>query len=61
MANRTPTKKAKALSLHIGLDAVSAKAYAGWTGPLAACEFDAHDMEAIARSRGIKPTKLLTK
>jgi len=51
----------KALSLHIGLNAVSGAAYAGWTGPLAACEFDANDMAAIAKSKGMKPTVLLTK
>ena len=53
--------EAKALSLHIGLNAVSAAAYSGWEGPLAACEFDANDMAALAKSRGIKPTVLLTK
>ncbi len=51
----------KALSLHIGLNAVSGAAYSGWTGPLAACEFDANDMAAIAKSKGMKPTVLLTK
>ena len=52
---------AKAISLHIGLNGVSAAAYSGWDGPLAACEFDAHDMAAIAKSKGMKPTVLLTK
>jgi metacaspase-1 len=51
----------RARSLHLGLNAVSAAAYSGWEGPLAACEFDAHDMAAIARSKGIEPTVLLTK
>ncbi len=51
----------EALSLHIGLNAVSGSAYGGWTGPLAACEFDARDMAAIARQKGIKSTVLLTK
>jgi hypothetical protein len=55
------TKKAKGLSLHIGLNGVAASAYGGWDGPLAACEFDANDMAAIAKSQGIKPTVLLTK
>jgi hypothetical protein len=61
---RTPslsTGKAKALSLHIGLNAVSPAAYGGWSGDLAACEFDAKDMAAIATSRGMKATLLLTK
>jgi len=63
MATSTPssTSKAKAMSLHIGLNAVSPAAYGGWSGELAACEFDAKDMAAIAKSQGIKSTVLLTK
>ena len=57
MANAKP----QALSLHIGLNAVSAAAYEGWDGPLAACEFDANDMAALATTQGMKPTVLLTK
>ena len=52
---------ARGLSLHIGLNSVSGAAYGGWTGPLAACEFDANDMAAIAKSKGMKPTVLLSK
>jgi hypothetical protein len=52
---------AKAISLHIGLNAVDPKAYGGWSGPLAACEFDANDMAAVANSKGMKATVLLTK
>ncbi len=59
MANKTNTTKA--LSLHIGLNAVNPDAYGGWDGPLAACEFDAHDMAALAKKRGMAPTVLLTK
>ncbi len=55
------TNKGKAMSLHIGLNAVSPAAYGGWDGPLAACEFDANDMAAVAKSRGMKSTLLLTK
>ena len=61
------TKKAEArssgkgLSLHAGLNAVNPTAYGGWDGPLAACEFDANDMAAIAKSKGMKSTILLTK
>lgn len=61
------TKKASAattargMSLHIGLNSVGAAHYQGWTGPLAACEFDAKDMAALAKGRGIVPTVLLTK
>jgi hypothetical protein len=64
MATKTgtaATRKPKAMSLHIGLNEVSGAAYAGWTGPLAACEFDANDMAAIAKAKGMKSTVLLTK
>lgn len=69
MATTTKTRRAAArgartargLGLHIGLNEVSAAGYAGWTGPLAACEFDARDMAAIARAQGLAPTVLLTK
>jgi len=53
-------KPARGLSLHIGLNTVSAAAYEGWTGPLAACENDANDLAALARKQGMKPTVLLT-
>lgn len=55
------TPQPRALSLHLGLNVVSAAAYEGWTGPLAACEFDANDMAALAKGKGMKPTVLLTK
>jgi hypothetical protein len=51
---------AKGLSVHVGLNAVDPTHYAGWAGPLAACEFDARDMESIARANGFQPTVLLT-
>jgi hypothetical protein len=35
--------------------------YSGWSGPLAACEFDAHDMAALATAQKITPTVLITK
>ena len=59
--NQTATAKAQGLSLHIGLNSVSGAAYSGWSGPLAACEFDANDMAAIAKAKGMKPSVLLTK
>ncbi len=55
------TGATRALSVHIGLNAVGADSYGGWTGPLAACEFDANDMAAIAKAKGMRPTVLLTK
>ena len=56
-----PTRKPKALSIHLGLNAVSAAHYEGWTGDLVACEADANDMAAIAKAAGMKTTVLLTK
>lgn len=50
---------ANGLSLHIGLNFVDPKHYAGWDGELAACEADADDMEAIAQSCGYESSKLL--
>ena len=58
-ATRSP--KPKALSVHIGLNAVSAAHYEGWSGELNACEFDANDMAAIAKASGMSSTVLLTK
>ena len=58
---RASVSKARAVSLHIGLNTVSASAYGGWTGPLASCEFDANDLAALARAQGIKASVLLTK
>ena len=52
---------AKATSIHLGLNAVDPKHYAGWSGDLVACEFDAKDMAAIAHAAGMTSTVLLTK
>ena len=60
-SSKAAVAQPKGLALHIGLNAVSPAAYGGWDGPLAACEFDANDMAAIAKSKGMKPTVLLTK
>jgi len=51
---------ARGLSLHVGLNTVDPKHYGGWDGALRACEFDARDMEALARARGFEPTVLLS-
>lgn len=63
MASRSiaTSSQPKGISLHIGLNSVSAAAYGGWDGPLSACEFDAHDMADIAKSNGMKSSVLLTK
>ncbi len=52
--------RGRAISLHIGLNSVKASAYGGWNGPLAACEFDASDMAALATAQGMKAKLLLT-
>jgi metacaspase-1 len=51
----------KGLSLHIGMNGVDPKHYAGWSGPLLACEQDAHDMAALAGSKKMRSTQLLTR
>lgn len=49
-------------SLHIGLNAVDPKQYSGWDGQLTACEFDAKDMQALAKKHRFVSTSLrLTK
>lgn len=57
----TKTAMPKAQSLHRGLNRVDTAAYEGWDGPLSAREFDANDMAAIARTKGMRPTVPLTK
>ena len=54
---RTP----RAMSLHIGLNAVDPRHYSGWSGRLAACEYDANDMATIASSRKMSSSVLLTR
>lgn len=62
MATKTSAAaKPRGLSLNIGLNSVNPSHYGGWTGDLAACEFDAKDMAALATGRGIKARQLLTK
>jgi metacaspase-1 len=52
-------------SIHIGLNRVDPAHYQDeygnpWDGTLAACEFDAHDMQALAAAQGFKTQILLT-
>ena len=51
---------ARGISLHLGLNAVDPSHYNGWDGTLAACEFDAKDMHAIAATAGFTSSLLLT-
>ncbi|MDX1170775.1 peptidase C14, caspase catalytic subunit p20 [Sinorhizobium medicae] len=61
---RTTSSRAKdgptGRSLHVGLNSVSTAHYAGWEGPLRACEFDANDMQEIASALGYHTKSLLT-
>jgi hypothetical protein len=59
--SHSSARKSQARSLHIGLNSVDPAHYGGWSGELAACEFDAEDMAAIAREQGMESTVLLTK
>jgi hypothetical protein len=52
---------AKGLALTIGLNSVDPKHYGGWSGDLNACEADAEDMAAIAKSRKFTVKSLMTK
>jgi hypothetical protein len=58
---RASTKKGGGAALHLGLNAVDPAHYAGWSGPLNACEQDARDMAAVAKKSGIKSSTLLTR
>lgn len=51
----------KGVSVHVGLNGVDPAHYAGWAGPLTACEFDAEDMKALAEKQGFSASLLLTK
>lgn len=46
-------------SIHIGLNRVDPNHYAGWSGPLLACEADAEDMQAIATQMNYESTHTL--
>ena len=50
---------AKGYSLHLGLNSVDSQKYDGWDGQLNACENDAKDMAAIAKSQKFSQSKLL--
>ncbi|MFD2567758.1 caspase family protein [Pseudotenacibaculum haliotis] len=49
----------KGYSLHIGLNYIDPMHYGGWDGKLNACEYDAHDMESIAKSLGYSTKTLI--
>lgn len=49
----------QAISIHLGLNALDAAAYHGWSGPLRGCENDARAMQKIADARGFISRLLL--
>jgi metacaspase-1 len=51
---------AQGMSLHIGVNEVDPDHYAGWSGPLVACEADARDYQTIAAARSFESRILLT-
>ena len=55
-----PSRPPTAVSLHIGLNSVNPANYSGWSGPLKACEADAHDMAALAVVQKMTAATLLT-
>lgn len=59
-ATEDATPRPRAMSLHIGLNAVNARHYGGWDGVLLGAENDATDLARLARRRGIEPTVLVT-
>jgi metacaspase-1 len=50
---------ATGLSIHLGLNHVDPVHYEGWDGALAACEADARDMCALARTQGFTTAAFL--
>jgi len=54
------TRRAKGISLHIGLNQVDPAHYEGWDGALQGCENDAHDLAEIAESAGFESSLLLS-
>jgi hypothetical protein len=55
------TASAENMAIAIGLNSVDPESYAGWNGPLQACENDAKDMAHIAETQGYSAKVLLTK
>jgi len=50
----------KGIALHIGVNRVDPDHYAGWSGPLKACEADADTVMDIAASQGFQCRLLKT-
>jgi metacaspase-1 len=52
---------AEGITINIGLNQVDADHYGGWSGDLVACEFDAKDMNGIAKANGFHGKTILTR
>jgi hypothetical protein len=50
----------KGVSIHIGVNEVDPGHYAGWSGPLVACEADADDLAELAEAQGFSTTVIMT-
>ena len=50
---------ARGISIHIGVNRVDPAHYQGWSGELGACEYDANDMAALAKGRGLETRHVL--
>lgn len=51
---------AKGISIHIGINQIDSNHYDGWNGELFACEYDAKDIESIAKTQGFESKLFLT-
>lgn len=58
---KKPSRKPKGYALNVGVNVVDPKHYAGWSGPLNACENDARHMSAMLQAKGYETKVLLTK
>lgn len=54
-------KRPKGYALCVGVNKVDPDHYAGWSGPLNACENDARNMAAMLTTRGFAASTLLTR
>ncbi len=60
LPTRPESAVARGYALHVGLNAVDPGAYEGWSGELTACEFDARDMETLAKAVGFETKSMMT-
>ena len=56
-----PLRKPRGYALNVGVNRVDPKFYAGWSGPLNACENDARHMSHMLETKGYTTNVLLTR